>query len=236
MELVGGGSARSTGAKATTGSSNQPANGANPEGGSLTGRDLQGKAGSPHPEEEGPQGGAKLLVETPVREQLPAQTPGQTTPPAATGSTSLGSLSKIRQQFSNRQQTDEANNRKPLEPDMLQKVWQEYADQLRENKNPAVQSLEMATLRILDPNTFEVVSSNNLEQKFIEQEKRTLSDHIQKAFFNKTISFAVIIEERVNTDEPAERPLNKREQFFQIIEQYPLVKELKDRLKLELDY
>jgi len=30
--------------------------------------------------------------------------------------------------------------------------------------------------------------------------------------------------------------LNKREQFQQIVEQYPLVKELKDRLKLELDY
>ncbi|MES1159707.1 MAG: DNA polymerase III subunit gamma/tau, partial [Bacteroidota bacterium] len=110
-------------------------------------------------------------------------------------------------------------------------------DQLRENKNPAVQSLEMAILRITDANNFEVVSSNNLEQKFIEQEKRTLSDHLQKAFSNKTISFTVIIEEREHKDElPTERPLNRREQFMQIIEQYPLVKELKDRLKLELDY
>jgi DNA polymerase-3 subunit gamma/tau len=33
-----------------------------------------------------------------------------------------------------------------------------------------------------------------------------------------------------------DRPLNKREQFLQIVEQYPLVKELKDRLRLELDY
>ena len=234
MELVGG-NARSTEAKGTTGGSSQPLNKANPEDGNRTGQSVQGKTGTSSQEEERPEGGAKLLIETPVRGQSPAQTPRQPTPPA-TGGASLGSLSKIRQQFSNRQQADEAGNRKPLEPDMLQKVWQEYADQLRENKNPAVQSLEMATLRIIDPNTFEVVSSNNLEQKFIEQEKRTLSDHIQKAFFNKTISFAVVIEERANTEEPTERPLNKREQFFQIIEQYPLVKELKDRLKLELDY
>jgi len=238
MELVKGGDTRSTEtARETTGvyhpsDSNQP--------GPAT---VGGGSGS-QPEvrqtgrEEKPENRAKLIIETSAGETSPmppSQTPRQVTPPA-TGGTSLGSLSKIRQQYANRQLNDEASNRKPLEPDMLQKVWQQYADQLRENKNPAVQSLEMAALRILDDNTFEVVSSNNLEQKFIEQEKRTLSDHIQKAFLNKTISFAVIIEERENTEEPTERPLNKREQFFQIIEQYPLVKELKDRLKLELDY
>jgi DNA polymerase-3 subunit gamma/tau len=185
------------------------------------------------------EGGAKLMIETPVREKSPAAPPTPTSRQGvspATGAT-LGSLSKIRQQFSNRQQQDESSNRKSLEPEALQKAWQEYADQLRENKNPAVQSLEMAVLRITDANSFEVVSSNNLEQKFIEQEKRTLSDHLQKAFSNKTISFTVIIEEREHKDEqPTERPLNRREQFLQIIEQYPLVKELKDRLKLELDY
>jgi DNA polymerase-3 subunit gamma/tau len=30
--------------------------------------------------------------------------------------------------------------------------------------------------------------------------------------------------------------LNTREQYLKIIEEYPLVKELKDRLRLELDY
>jgi DNA polymerase-3 subunit gamma/tau len=241
--LVGSGSARSTGAIKGAANGNSQGvpgtdgersatgarlSGTNPEeDGRLAAREVKGKAGrsdNPEEEEEGPasrkaeglEGGAKLMIETPAR--------------------TLGSLSKIRQQFSNRQQSDEANNRRPLEPTALQKVWQEYADQLRENKNPAVQSLEMATLRITDASSFEVVSSNNLEQKFIEQEKRALSDHIQKAFSNKTISFTVIIEEREDTGQPAERPLNRREQFLQIIELYPLVKELKDRLKLELDY
>jgi len=31
-------------------------------------------------------------------------------------------------------------------------------------------------------------------------------------------------------------PLSSREQYQKIIEQYPLVKELKDKLRLELDY
>ena len=155
----------------------------------------------------------------------------------AKGGASLGSLSRIRQQFADKQASAEGNQSKPLEVETLHQVWQQYADYLRENRNPAVQSLELATLRIIDANTFEVITSNNLEQKFIEQEKRGLSDHLQKAFANKTVSFSVLVEERAHAEEePTERPLNKREQFIQIIEQYPLVKELKDRLRLELDY
>ena len=155
----------------------------------------------------------------------------------AAGSGSLGSLSKIRQQFASKQQNDAASNIRPLEPEALHRVWQQYADYLRENRNPAVQSLELAVLRITDMQTFEVVTGNNLEQKFIEQEKRNLSDHLQKEFANKALSFTVIVEEKEGeAEEPGDRPLNKREQFQQIVEQYPLVKELKDRLRLELDY
>jgi DNA polymerase III subunit gamma/tau len=149
---------------------------------------------------------------------------------------SLKSLSKIRQQFADRSQGKEGSNSRSLEVEALHKAWQQYADYLRENRNPAVQSLELATLRIIDGNAFEVVTSNNLEQKFIEQEKRGLSDHLQQVFENKSISFAVIVEEKASEEEPGEKPLNKREQFQQIVEQYPLVKELKDRLRLELDY
>src|SRR5579859_1059428 len=184
--------------------------------------------------------GARLMVESGVKEPekiQPENVQQERVPQTTPASTSLGSLSRIRQQFSTKQQNDASANSRPLEPETLQQAWQQYADQLRENRNPAVQSLELATLRITDANTFEVVTSNNLEQKFVEQEKRNLSDHLQRSFANKTISFTVIIEERENaTEEPADKPLNKREQFIQIVEQYPLVKELKDRLKLELDY
>ncbi|MHA4808648.1 DNA polymerase III subunit gamma/tau [Flavitalea flava] len=209
--------------------------------------------------------GPKLMIETSVQSpsrqsappvpQQPQQPLPQTTSPAGQivqpqpsagnagnqtapirKSPSLGSLSGIRQQIASRTQSSEGT-RKPLDPEALQQTWKDYGQLLRENKNPAVQSFERAILRILDPNTFEVVSNNNLEQKFIEQEKRVLSEFLQKAFSNKTLSFSVIIEENTDPDEePVEKTLNRREQFIQIVEQYPLVKELKDRLKLELDY
>jgi DNA polymerase-3 subunit gamma/tau len=187
-----------------------------------------------------PTAGAKLMVETaapkpdPVKEtvqevQVQPMIPGSV-------SASSTSLSKIRQQIADRAQNKESANSRALEVEPLNLAWQQYADSLRENRNPAVQSLELATLRIIDAQTFEVSTNNNLEQRFIEQEKRGISDHLQQVFANKAISFTVIVEERAQPEEPVERPLNKREQFIQIVEQYPLVKELKDRLRLELDY
>ena len=180
-------------------------------------------------------GGAKLMIEAEPEQRPLARE--QATGGAMTAAGGLGSLSRIRQQFASKQQNDAATSSRPLEPEALHRVWQQYADYLRENRNPAVQSLELAVLRITDMQTFEVVTSNNLEQKFIEQEKRNLSDHLQKEFANKAVSFTVIVEEKTGeVEEPTDRPLNRREQFQQIVEQYPLVKELKDRLKLELDY
>jgi len=219
-------------------------------GGGTSGVGVSGANGS---------GGARLMVEegvapqtatvkaatvkTEVVQTSTAQTAGtQTTAaPAAeprTGNPAgLGSLSKLRQQIARSQGGSEETAIIPLEPELLHRSWQQYADFLRENRNPAVQSLELATLRIIDASTFEAVTANPLEQKFIENEKRTLSDHLQKAFANKAVTFTVIVEEKVHAEEePTEKPMNRREQFIRIIEQYPLVKELKDRLRLELDY
>ena len=173
--------------------------------------------------------GAKLIVEEHVME---ARAEKSTTGLAG----SLGSLSRIRQQMASRRQSDDSTNSRPLDAETLNNAWQQYADFLRENRNPAVQSLELAVLRITDDQNFVVVTSNNLEQKFIEQEKRALSEHLQKTFANKTISFTVVIEEKTRAQGEPAAPPNKREQFKQIVEQYPLVKELKDRLRLELDY
>jgi DNA polymerase-3 subunit gamma/tau len=169
--------------------------------------------------------GARLIIEA-AAEPKPKQDPKP----------SSSSLSKIRQQIAERAQNKEPGSLRALEAESLHLAWQQYADSLRENRNPAVQSLELATLRIVDARTFEVSANNNLEQRFIEQEKRGLSEHLQQVFANKAISFTVIVEEKGQLEDPADRPLNKREQFMQIVDQYPLVKELKDRLRLELDY
>ncbi len=63
-----------------------------------------------------------------------------------------------------------------------------------------------------------------------------LIDHLQTAFNNRAISFDVLVEASEREDIPVHMRLNSKQKFEHIAEQYPLVKELKERLKLEIDY
>lgn len=145
-------------------------------------------------------------------------------------------LEKLRKQIAERANNNEGQKKVALTPEKLREAWQQYANILRENKNPAVQSFELATLNILSENSFEVMSNNNLEQKFIEQEKRIVSEHLQNIFGNKLLHFAVKVTENPIEAVHVEKTLSKKDQYLLMIEQYPMIKELKDRLKLELDY
>jgi len=147
-----------------------------------------------------------------------------------------GALSKIRQQVLNRKHAAGSDLPKPLEQGLLQQTWNRFSRELKENKNSATQSFEGAGLKILDNQTFEILTNNNLEQRFIEQEKRNLSDLLQTVFNNKNLSFSISIRENANEHIHLEKTLSKRDQYQQMAEQYPLLKELKDKLKLELDY
>ena len=161
---------------------------------------------------------------------------GSTSPEKAKPkSTKLGSLSSIREQLQ-QNSAKESFVTLPLSPELLQEYWNVYADKVKENKNPAYTSLAVARLHIVDESKFTVETNNNLEQKFIEQERRMLAEFLQNAFRNRSLSFNVIVSDNPIDFVPAEKSLNKKEQFLKMVEQYPMVKELKDRLRLELDY
>jgi DNA polymerase-3 subunit gamma/tau len=75
-----------------------------------------------------------------------------------------------------------------------------------------------------------------IQQKFIEQERGQLISHLQDFFKNRQLSYQLVLKEKEGQDEPKEKPLSSREQYLKIIEMYPLVKALKDRLGMDLDY
>jgi len=154
-----------------------------------------------------------------------------TTAPAPT----LGALLKIRKQVADQQK--QVVDRRILDLPHLKTAWDEYIGKLSGQKNhSAVSSFKDAELRIIDEHSFSIVSGNNIQQKFIEQERGSLVEHMQLFFNDRTLNYQVLLEEKASDEEPAERPLNTREQFLKMVEAYPLVKELKDRLRLELDY
>ncbi|MGB3006084.1 MAG: DNA polymerase III subunit gamma/tau [Chitinophagaceae bacterium] len=190
-----------------------------------------------------PQAEAKLIMEIsaskpsllqedlPVYEQaLPLNTNAQ---PA---NTKLSALDKIRKQYKNNGNNGNSDINHPLEEQSLREAWAEYILKLKEAKNPAAQSFELALLRIKDEKSFEAVTTNNIEQKFIEQDRNKLFAYLQERLKNRLLRFNVIVEEK-SGDRPAmEISLTSKEQFQKIAEQFPLVKELRDRLKLDLDY
>ncbi|HTF27319.1 MAG TPA: hypothetical protein VK625_00665, partial [Flavitalea sp.] len=148
----------------------------------------------------------------------------------------IGSLENIRQQIANGQGENENNKIIPLTEELLKANWEDYTKILKEKKNPASQSFELARLTITSENSFEVLSNNNLEHRFIEQERRFLSEFLQEKFNNRTVTYSLSVSENPVHQVPIEKTINKRDQFLQIVEQYPIIRDLKDRLKLELDY
>ncbi|OQP47219.1 DNA polymerase III, subunit gamma and tau [Niastella yeongjuensis] len=146
----------------------------------------------------------------------------------------LGTLESIRQKFANKT-AGSSNPVIPLTLEQLQQHWANFSQKLKDNKNPAAQSFDMAQLMITSGNSFEIVSNNNLEQKFIEGERRQLSDYIQQCFNNRTLMFTIVVTENPVEFIPTEKPLSTKEQYIKIIEQYPMVNELRSKLKLGFD-
>jgi len=118
----------------------------------------------------------------------------------------------------------------------LQQAWAEYVVKLKEAKNPAAQSFELALLRVKDSNSFEAVTANTIEKQFIEQDRNKLFVFLQERLQNRSLQFNVMIEEKAENRPQIEITLSSKEQFLKMAAQYPMVKELKDRLRLELDY
>ncbi len=177
---------------------------------------------------------AKLIIEEPEKiyvQKVPVETVVNDAPKR-----SLGSLDAIRKKVSAQNKAG-GNEAKPLLAEDLKACWEKFIEKLNDKKNhSAVTNFKMAELRIIDNNSIEIITGNNIQQKFIEQERAELVDCLQQHFCNRQLTYNVVIIETEGADQITEKPLSSREQYQKIIEEYPLVKELKDRLRLELDY
>jgi len=125
-----------------------------------------------------------------------------------------------------------------LSEEKLLQCWNEYIIKLEKQggKPSTVSTFRLAKINIIDELKFTVSVNAITQQKFIEQEKMMLADHLQQTFNNRAINFSVIVEEGEQIIAPQQVMLNSKQRFERIAEQYPLLRELKDKLKLEIDY
>ena len=176
----------------------------------------------------------KLIIETPAIEQMKVAEDNR--PYQSQTSNKLSALDKIRKQYQGNEASGNGHSNHPLELESLQTAWAGYILNLKEAKSPAVQSFELAHLQIKDENCFEVITSNNIQQKFIEQERNHLFAFLQQQLKNRLLQISVFVFENPQERKAAEISLSSREQFIKMVEQYPLLLELKERLRLDLDY
>lgn len=194
-----------------------------------------------------PATGAKLVIEeekpvqpktnTAVAEKtavIPASTTTQTKAENVK-SPSLGSLQKIRQRIKEESQGNDVPV-KELNEEELHAAWGGFIEKLVKAANhSAVTNFKLANLKVVDANFIEIETQSPIQQKFIDSERAALVEHLQSYFNNKMLTYQVVVVEGEKEDIPQEKVLTRKDQFLKIIEEYPLVKELKDRLKLELE-
>ncbi|OYZ02212.1 MAG: DNA polymerase III subunit gamma/tau [Sphingobacteriia bacterium 28-36-52] len=182
---------------------------------------------------------AHLSSSTPEAKLFVAQTAAPT--PAPVGTIKTGPkkslLEALKEKAGSNYEIEEVKEAMPLTEESLRAFWDAYIVQLEQQlKHSAVGTFRIASLEIESDIHFTVRVSAVTAQKFIESEKMVLIDQLQTQFNNRAINFTILVEEGEKEDVPLHMRLNSKQKFERIAEQYPLVRELRDKLRLEIDY
>jgi len=146
-------------------------------------------------------------------------------------------LESLKSKYGDQYLIEEIKEAEALNMEKLRDYWNQYGQKMDDQqKHSSANTFKLAKLKIEADNFFTVTVNALTQQRFIEQEKMLLADFIQQAFNNRSITFKVLVEKGEEEVLPAHLTLNSRQRFEKLSEQYPLLKELKDKLKLELDY
>ena len=152
-----------------------------------------------------------------------------------TRSVGFGSLNRIRARVI------EENNRNhpviPLTDEALRAAWKLYIEKLEaDKKHTLITHFKAVQPIVKDEHTFTVIADSKIQNKFIDNERAGLIDFLQSHFNNKQLKYSIEITETENHATTQGKPLSAKQQYLLLAEKYPLVKELKEKLKMELDY
>ncbi|MFY7653366.1 MAG: DNA polymerase III subunit gamma/tau, partial [Chitinophagaceae bacterium] len=159
--------------------------------------------------------------------------------PAATTTKDTGKLSLL-QVLTNKygdgisiQEVEEAKN---LTIDSLINYWEQFTKKLREEqKISQASAFQTAKLAIIDEVNFTITVDSILQQRFIEQEKMTMIAFLHSQYNNRLINFQFLVVEGEKEEVPLKYRLNSKEKFEYLANQYPLLRKLKENLKMDID-
>jgi DNA polymerase-3 subunit gamma/tau len=160
----------------------------------------------------------------------------RTEAPAPTGP-KKNLLTALREKYGDQYAIEEVKEAESLTLEKLRACWDAYGATLEaQQKHSASGTFKMAVLEIENDIHFTVRVPGLTAQKFVEHERMMLIDQIFSTFNNRSIKFSIIVDATEKEDVPIHMRLNSKQKFERISEQYPLLKELKEKLKLEIDY
>ena len=174
---------------------------------------------------------APAKPEAPVAKAKPSAIPT----PSATGGTNKNLLAVLQQKYGKEYDIEEVKESIPLNMDILKTCWDEYAVVLEANaKHASAGTFKVAELNIIDDTHFTVTVGALTAQKFVEQERMNVLEKVWEQFQNRAIQLDILVEASEQEDVPLHMRLNSKQKYDRIAEQYPLVRELKNKCNLEV--
>jgi len=144
-------------------------------------------------------------------------------------------LDALRNKYGDRYTIEVVKDPIPVTIESIQPHWEHFISKLKEEgKISQANAFATCTIEIIDDAAFIVRVDSTLQQKFIEQEKTVILDSLQRHHHNKLIVFNFVVNE--GEREIVEKPLNSKERFEKMANQYPLLRTLRDNLKMDIDY
>jgi DNA polymerase-3 subunit gamma/tau len=118
--------------------------------------------------------------------------------------------------------------------EMVEHIFAQYKQQLKaENKSILFNAFETIKLEMPEAGLLQLISPNKITDSYAQSERGNIQDLIKKETgLLVSISNIAVIEE----NEPGERALSKAEVFALMAEKNPMLHQLKDALKMSIDY
>lgn len=118
--------------------------------------------------------------------------------------------------------------------EMVEHIFAQYKQQLKaENKSILFNAFETIKLEMPESGLLQLISPNKITDSYAQSERGNIQDLIKmETGLLVSISNIAVIEE----NEPGERALSKAEVFALMAEKNPMLHQLKDALKMSIDY
>jgi len=118
----------------------------------------------------------------------------------------------------------------------LKEAWGLFIEKLSaDNNHFSATNFKFAELKVTDANNFDIVTESVIQQKFIESERAALITHMQQFFENRFLKYNVLLVEKETSTEQPEVQKNTKERFALLTSKFPLLKDLKEKLNLDLE-